>query len=99
MLIIDWNQKRSYGVRTYIKRRIVDGKEEIHFANPKRGYVELIHFLNFPQLHITENQVVDCIFENCGAVNKEFIPLATPSCKFRPPFAKNDPLCGKSDPP
>ena len=68
MLIIDWNQKRSYGVRTYIKRRIVDGKEEIHFTNPKRGYVELIHFLNFPQLHITENQVIDCIFENCGEI-------------------------------
>ena len=67
-LIIDWNQKRSYGVRTYIKQKIVNGVEEIHFVNPKRGYVENIRFKNFPQLHIAQNQVIQCGFEDCGEI-------------------------------
>lgn len=68
VLIIDWNQKRSYGVRTYIKQKIINGVEEIRFVNPKRGYVEHIRFRNFPQLHISQNQVIQCGFEDCGEI-------------------------------
>ena len=68
VLVIDWNLKRSYGVRTYIKRRIIDGVEEIHFVNPKRGYVESIRFRNFPQIHIAQNQIIQCGFEDCDKI-------------------------------
>lgn len=43
--------------------------EEIHFANPKRGYVENIRFKNFPHLHIAQNQVIQCGFEDCGDIS------------------------------
>lgn len=68
MLFIDWNKKRSYGFRKYIRRQLVDGVEEIHFVNPKRGYVEGLCFRNFPQLHIKQNQMLQCAFENCGEI-------------------------------
>ena len=67
-LIIDWNKKRSLGMKKYIEQRIVDGKEEIHFTNPKRGYIENVRFFNFPQLHFADNQVIQCGFENCGEI-------------------------------
>ena len=80
--IIDWNLKESYGVRKYFKRRNVDGQEQIHFSNPKRGYVEHIQFRNFPQLHIAENQVIQCVFEDCGEIyiTSDFGPGF---CRFR----------------
>ena len=68
MLFIDWNKKRSHGFRKYIREQLVDGVEEIHFVYPERGYVEGICFRNFPQLHITENQMLQCDFENCGDI-------------------------------
>lgn len=68
MLIIDWNRKRSYGFKKYIRLQLVDGVEQIHFANPKRGYVEGYCFRNFPQLHIKQNQMLHCAFENCDEI-------------------------------
>lgn len=66
MRTIDWNRKRSYSYRNYIQTQVVHGVEEIHFVYPKRGCVENIRFQNFPQLHIAQNQVVQCVFEDCG---------------------------------
>ena len=68
MLFIDWNKKRSYGMRKYIRHQIVDGVEQIHFVDPGRGYVEGICFRNFPQLYIAQNQMLQCAFENCGEI-------------------------------
>ena len=68
MIVLDWNKRKTYRMRKYIKTYTVDGTEEIHYCNPKRILSENITFRNFTNLHIEKNQMVGCRFENCGKI-------------------------------
>lgn len=82
-LVLDWARRhKSISMRKYVKAYNANGQDELHYFNPNRVAVENIVFLNFPQLHICKNQVLNCTFENCGMIylNAPYIPAF---CTFR----------------